>query len=395
MTAKRWIACLLAAVLIVFSGCAPHAPTQDLSEQSSPTTQPSYNPAVGQVRVYTCDPALQAGFTTLAERYYQQTGIRVLVTLAEGSCQEGLAQALASEEAPTLFCLHSQQDLERWSDSLYDLTGTSVLDKLVSPDFAMEQAGKILALTAHTQGYGLIYNASLLARAGFTRSDITDFTQLQLVSQYITSQDMGFAAFAAPALEAASHKGTACLLSGIGAAPGDLRTFWDLYIENGSSQEQGLASLLDTESVFCLGGSWDHGTLEPLGSSSLDILPAYTPSGGSLGYTVELCWGINGKTAKIDLQRTLEFLNWLVTAQETDTPVDALGLFAPFTDAKSYANPLEKKLREYMTTEPICVRWQCCGGLDDQALQAFRQALAQYTADPTQENWEAVVEILP
>ncbi len=398
MTWKRWTACVLAAVFLVLSGCAPQAdPSQSQSQdqnQSQQTTAPSYNPAVGQVRIYTCDPALQEGFTALAEQYYQETGIPVVVTLAQGSCQESLQQALSGQEAPTLFCLHSAQAVSQLADSLYDLSGTLAHTQLISPDFAVTQEDKVLALAADTQGYGLIYNAGLLARAGFTRSDITDFSQLQLVSQHITTQDLGFGAFAPPDLTAASHKGAACLLSGIGETADGLQAFWDLYIQNGGGTAQGLTALVESESIFYLGGTWDHESLESLGSSNLDILPAYTPDGGSLGYTVELCWAVNGKTANVDRERTLEFLNWLVTAQKEGAPVDTLGLFAPFQDAVSYEDPLEKKLREYMATEPIYVRWQCCEALGAEGLSSLNETLAQYAADPTPENWALVTALL-
>ncbi len=391
MRMKRWIACCMAAVLLCLSGCS--APQESSSGDRS--TAPSYNPAVGQVRIFTCSKELEQAFKTVAVRFEKETGIHVVVSFAEDHSQ-GLQQAMDAENAPTLFCLHSQVDMEAWQESLYNLEGAEVLGKLADEAFALTLGDRKLAIAAHTQGYGLVYNASLLARVGFTRSDITSFTQLQQVSQYITQQDVAFSAFAAPDLTAAGHKDMACLLSGIGQTTEDLKAFWDLYIQNGHGDARGLAAFLDGNSVFCLGGTWDHQALQALGSTSLDILPAFTPAGGSLCYTVELGWGVNAAASKMDIQRTLEFLSWMATAGlDAPAPVDSLGLFAPFADAVSYENALEKKLREYMMGEAVAVTWHCCcGGLEEAALQSLNDALAAYTLEPTQENWDAAAALL-
>lgn len=389
MTMKRWIACCMAAVLLCLSGCS--APQE--SSSAGQSTAPSYNPAVGQVRIFTCSRELERAFGTLAAQYEKETGIHVSVRFAADH-QQGLEEAMAAgqavENTPTLFCLHSRRDVEAWQESLYDLAGSQVVENLVNEAFALTLGDRKVAVAAHIQGCGLVYNAGLLARSGFTRSDITGFDQLQQVSQYITQQDMGFSAFAVPDWTAAEHRGVACLFSGIGQTTEDRRAFWDLYIQNGYGEARGQAAFLAGDSVFCLGGTWEYEALQALGSTSLDILPAFTPSGGSLRYIVELGWGVNASAPKMDIQRTLEFLSWMTKAgSQTPAPVDTLGLFAPFADAVSYENALEKKLRAYLTEEAVSVSWRCCE-LEDEALQALSDALEAYTLEPDQEKWDAV-----
>ncbi len=375
----------LVLLLGLLTGCAP-------APESSGGSGFSYNPAVGKVTVYTCDPQLYRAFSALGQRYTQATGIYVnVLTAASGDCQTDLDELMDSENAPTIFCIHDQQQLGKWSGQLLDLSDSAVVKALCSPAFGLQWQGKTLAVTADTQAYGLVYNAALLARAGFTRSDIRNFTDLQMVSQYITDRSLGYSAFAAPDLTSNAHLSMACLLAGIAGSPESLRSFWDLYIRNEHSEAKGLAAFLESGSVFCLGGTWEYDAFASLGSGNLDIMPAYTADGGGLRYLARLCWGVNAEAPSLDAQQALTFLEWLVTAgQDSPAPVEELGLFAPFRDAVSYANPLEKRLRAYMLEEPAAVSWRCCPALTEEALARLSAALEQYRADPTDENWGAV-----
>ncbi len=362
------------------------------STQSTLSTSGGTRPARGSVQLYTCDPALASVFTSLAEAYTKQTGIQVtVITGSADSCGSDLEKAMASEAAPTLFCLHSREDMEKWQDSLYDLTGSALLEKLWSPDFALGADGKKLAITVDLEGSGLIYNATLMAQAGFTRSDIQDLADLEMVAQFITGKDLGYAAFSAIDLSATDHGSMACLLAGMLPTADALRSFWDLYLANSQRSGKSLDSFLAEDAVFYLGSTRDYEQVSGLGVSNLDILPAYSSAGSGLSCVSTLCWGVSSQAATQDIQQTLAFLDWLVTAtEEGPAPIDGLGLLSPFRDAAAYSNLLEKKLRTYLSTEPATVSWDCCGSLSEDSLSALAAALATYSDDPTDENWQAV-----
>ncbi len=388
--------CLLLILVISLCLTAPKAPGPTEPVDRPPNSSGSENIKKATVRIFTCDQELYLTFAQLAEEYSAQTGIQVNVMLAGADdCQSALETAMDREDAPTILCLHSQEDVDKWKDSLYDLAGSALLEQLYAGEFALGVDGKLLAITADTQGYGLIYNASLLAMAGFTRSDITDFAALETVTQFIDKKDLEFSAFAAPDFSDASHKGLACLLAGLHRDPAQLRSFLSLYPNQNGAAGEDLQKFLEEKSVFYVGGSWDYEKVAALGSHNLDIMPAYSENAGTMHYISTLCWGINGSLPQNCVQDSLDFLLWLVSAGEDGpAPVDQLELLAPFKGAAYYADPLEKKLRGYMETEPVQVAWDHCRKLSDQKLQELCQSFTAYIAKPDEETWQQVLDAL-
>ncbi len=405
---KRLFCISLGLMLLFLSGCNPAPDSTAGSSASVPsgnsgTTTPTVIPPYttippeerGTVRIYTCDATLYRHYLALADAYTAQNDVEVTVVLGEGDCREALAAEMGSENAPTLLCLHSAEDLTYWQDSLYDLTGAAVISELYSLDFVKRAEDKILAVAADVQGYGLIYNASLLAQAGFTRSDITDFAYLELVCQRISKQKPGFSAFSGLDFSNAVHRDTACMLSGIAGDGEHLKRFLDLYLAHDKESSDPLQQFLDEKSLFYVGGTWDYEAVAALGDNKLELLPAYCTHGGSLKCITELCWGVNSRASDRDIRQTLDFMRWMVMArQDGPAPVDTLGFLAPYRGAGFYANKLEEKLRTYMSQEAVSVDWNCCNSMGQQQLQALNDALALYSKNSTVENWETVENIL-
>ncbi len=378
----------LLVILTVAQPKQPDTPTQ-------PSTQGPHDtrPPEGSVRIHTCDAALGEVFTALAREYTDLTGTDVQVYVARQSCAASLEAMENSGTLPTLFCLHSQADFDRWKGSLYDLTGSGVTELLSSGDFALGADGQLLAIATDVQAYGLICNARLLAHSGFTREDIHSFAELQTISRHITALAQSYAAFSSADLSDDVLTG---LLTQLLPRETDLRSFWDLYIANSTgTTPAALEDFLSEKSVFYVGSTAEYDRIESLLQPDLDILPVFTEAGGSLQYRVSLAWGIHKGAAAADISRTLEFLQWLGTPGEDGTvPVERLGLLTPFRAATGYANQLEKKLRGYMLTEQASLFWQDSHLLPAETLTLLGQALSDYRADPGEESWQAVKALL-
>lgn len=364
----------------------------------SHTTFPTVPQGPGVVTLYTCDPALYQVYTELAAEYAARTDTQVYVLEpGTGSCQETLAQYLESENPPTIFCLHSQADVDRFRDRLYDLTGSFIAQQLYSEEFALHIDGKILGVAADTEGFGLIYNASLLGRAGYSRTDITDYAALENLVKHISANrsELGFDSFGKMDFSNVAHEGLACLLSMLYADVVELRSFVDLYSSGAAKSGDALEQFLTQKTVFYLGSNEDYDKVAQLGVPNLDILPAYGPNGGSLQYVCDHYWALNGTAASADIAGSLRFMRWLVTAsQENAAPVDRLGLLSPYQGAAYYHDNLDKKLREYMATETVQVSWERCVNVAQEDLEALSRALTDYIEHPTDENWLTVAQLL-
>lgn len=373
-----------------------------------PTTAPvppttTLPPRLGQVRLYTCDTSLLEAYALIAVRYYNTTGIAViLMAPAEGeTCAEALARYMASDMPPTVFCVHEETTLQQYAHKMYDLKGTAVAGKLYSEDFGMYSGEKLLALPVDVDWFGYVYNTALLgdvsfSRKDFFRKDMTSYNSMAYIRKYITSQKstLGAYPFGKPDLSNTADTGLAAMLGKVFTDPDQLRSFLDLYVSNSRSTTDAMASFKDGKIVFYAGTTACFDDALTLGIDKLELLPAFAQGSSAMHYTCDHFWAVGVAEYAPDLAETLTFLNWMVTAEEdVSAPIDALGLLSPFRDAAAADNALEKLLRQYMAQEPARLLWnESCVTSEDFA--AFCAALNAYYLKPNDTNWAAVEALM-
>lgn len=360
--------------------------TQDQSRSETETharipTEPEVKTA--QVRILNQDAGLQAAWEKIAAEYTKSTGVTVTVISADDT----------DKAQPTLFTLSGEEELAQWQDQCLDLSGSAAYAQLASMDLVLRTDEKVCGIAQDVDGFGLIYNSSLLARAGYTRADINSIDSLKAVAQLITanSKELGFSAFTHPALKASVARR-------LSSVPGNVREFWNLYITNVSgnagnaSAANSLQELLDGKAVFYIAGIRDYGKLASLGDHQLGILPLYI--GRENEENQGLCvaatgyWCVRNDAPEEDIQATLDFLSYLVQPDEDGkVPVDALGLLAPYRQATSANNVLEAALRSDLATGKKCL---ICKSVSSTP-KGLADALAAYAAAPTDENWNEVI----
>jgi raffinose/stachyose/melibiose transport system substrate-binding protein len=350
------------------------------------------------VRLYVCDDTLLEVYQKLATDYYDATGVAViLLTPGEGeSCQEALERYMASEAQPTMFCLHQEQSLQQYAHLLYDLTDTQAAGQLYSSGFGMHYGEKLLALPVAVEWFGYIYNAELLGKAftreDFYRKDITGYNSMAYIAQHLTS--IKLSPFGKPDLADTSAAGLAALLSTVFQNPEQLRSFVDLYVSNSQVAGDPLTAFKNGKSVFYAGTTADFAEALSLGIENVDLLPAFAKGSNAMQYTCASFLAVKSTGYDPDIQVTLAFLRWLVTARQGGgAPIDELGLLSPYKSATVAHNALEKLLRKYMAEEPARVAW-AADGLTGEEMKDFCAALAAYCANPSDAAWDKVAQIL-
>ena len=366
----------LGLLLYSFSGSQPSKPTESTTLPTDETEPPTLPPA-GQVRFVCHDPDLQPVWEQLAAEFTKQTGLQMTVT--------------ANADTATLFTLTEEDDLTQWAPLCADLSCTDAYSQLASWDLVLQRDGKVCGIPADVECFGLVYNGALLAQAGYTNADINSFADLQRVVRSITANraQLGFAAFAAPDLTG-SFVGH---LSGLGA---DLRPFWDLYIQNTNltTQTNSLNDLLSGKAVFYPAATGDYEAIATLGDHQLEILPLYTggenQENGILHVEVKRYFCVRADAAPEDQEAALTFLRYLVHPREDGTvPIDDLGLLAPYRQATFAGNKLEASFRAELASGRACKN---CAAMTPK--EGLAQALADYAAAPTDDNWAKVLELL-
>lgn len=351
------------------------------------------------MRLYTCDAEKAEVYVELAVQYYKSTGIEViLLTPAEGeTCDQALQRYMQSETAPTMFCLHQQQTLEAYAGQLYDLSGTKAAEQLYSAGFGMYYEEKLLALPVAVDWFGYIYNASRLKDGAFTRDDfyrkdMSAYDSMEYIAKYLTSAKI--TPFGKPDFSDTSDAGLAALLSTVMQDPDQMRSFIDLYTKNSLSTTDALNAFKSSKIVFYAATTASFDEALTLGIDKLELLPAFTDGSDAMHYTCDYFWVVNGQGYDPDIQETVAFLNWMVTADQKDgAPIDRFGLLSPYKSATVAHNALEKLLRTYMAEEPAKLVFNnSC--VPQEKFADFCAALATYYAKPNDTNWEAVVALM-
>lgn len=355
-------------------------PTSEPTEAEE-TTQP---PPVGQVRFVNEDPSMQGAWEALAAEFTKQTGFAVTVI--------GDGVDPATVDAPTLFTLTDGDDLSRWEPVCLDLSCTEGYSQLASWDLALRIGGKVCGIPLESQAFGLVYNTALLAQAGYTRADISNFADLKTVVQAITAnrEELGAAAFAAmniPNDDIVAHF--------VGLS-GDPRDFWDLYMQNSTqiTRGDGLSDFLSGKAVFYPASTGDYEKLSAMEDHKLGFLPLYSggenAENGILHMEARRYFCVRADAEQQDVDAALAFLSYLVHPREDGTvPLDDLGIFAPYRQTTYAGNKLEALLREELASGRAC---RNCASIA--VPNGLILALATYTAEPTDENWAKVMELM-
>lgn len=349
-----------------------------LSRPETPSTTTTA-PLPGQVRFINRDPELQQAWEEIAADYTEKTGTVVQI----------IPEDEAAGITPTLFTVADETELASYKDVCLDLAGTRATHHL-NWSLTLYAGKKMCGLPAQAEGYGLIYNATLLRQAGQTPSDITSFAKLQEVARHISSTgNLHFSPFASIDTNSSALSLLACM-------PGNIRPFWDLYISNaagGGLRTDATQEILDGSAVFCIGSTTEYGLFSTMSEENLNILPLYigmeNEAQQGLCVRVENYWCVRNDVSSQDIEATLDFVDYLLHPVDGVPPVDRLEIFTPYTTATYYASPLEKTLREHISAGKNVVVFSQLS-----APEGLAEALKTYAADPTDENWSAVESIL-
>ena len=399
------------------------APAASAPAASAPATE------TGSVYYLNFKPEADQAWQDLAAKYTAETGVEVkVVTAAGGNYSDTLTAEMAKDAAPTLFQCGNMQGLKDWGDYCIDFTGTKVLDEMTTSDFNLvDEAGAVKAIGYCYEAFGIIVNTALLEQAGYTLADITNFETLKAVAEDIhaRSAELGFDAFSSAGLDGSSswrfsgHLANMPLFyefrdDGVTAQPATItgayldnyRNIWDLYINNASIATTSLPTATgdmssgefkEGKAVFYQNGTWEFAGLVEAGipAENLAMIPIYCGVEGEeaagLACGTENCWAVNAKASQADIDATLDFIYWVVTSEEgTQMMAKEFGPI-PFKNAAQSENVFFNNANEYMANGNYTVTWAFNHTPNVDSWRAtVVTALATYSADPTDANWDAV-----
>ena len=421
---------LLLTLAMTLSLAACGAKKEEAPAASAPAASAPAATEAGSVYYLNFKPEADQAWQDLAKLYTEKTGVEVkVVTAAGGNYSDTLTAEMAKDAAPTLFQCGNAQGLLDWNDYCIDFTGTAVQDEMTTSDFNLtDETGAVKCIGYCYEAFGIIVNVELLEKAGHTLDEITNFETLKAVAEDIhaRSAELGFDAFSSAGLDGSSswrfsgHLANMPLYyefrdDGVTAQPATItgayldnyRNIWDLYINNSSiattslptaTGDMSTGEFKEGKAVFYQNGTWEYAGLVEAGMNpeKLAMIPIYCGVEGEeqagLACGTENCWAVNAKASEADIQATLDFIYWVVTSDEgTQMMAEQFGPI-PFKNAKESTNVFFNDANAYMADGKYTVTWAFNHTPNVDSWRAtVVSALAAYSADQSDANWDAVV----
>lgn len=167
---KKWLMLTLSAVLLVVlaAGCGAKTDTTKEGAGTDTTKQPAKDVTI---KVFQFKVEIADALNKMAEEYEKETGVKVIVETHGGGEDYGalLKAEFASGSEPEIFNSGGFSAIQPYADRAEDLSGEPWVANLLEATKApITMDGKLVGMPMNTEGYGLIYNKDLFAKAGIT-----------------------------------------------------------------------------------------------------------------------------------------------------------------------------------------------------------------------------------
>lgn len=347
----------------------------------------------GQVYWLNFKPEADEALQQIAKDYTDETGVTVkVVTAASGNYESTLTAEMDKSDAPTLFVVGNQAAVKTWGDYCIDLKGTDIYNELTTDDFTLYDAdGRAVSIGYCYESFGIITNKKLLAEAGYSLDDITDFASLKTVADDIHARadELGFDAFTSSGMDDSSSwrftghlanmplyyeeqadNWTECPAEIKGTYLDLYKNIWDLYITDSAVEPSTLATggydaeaeFKNGEAVFYQNGTWEYDAVsESWADEDLAMIPIYCGAEGEenagLCSGTENCWAVNKNASEADINATIDFMTWLVTSEKGTKMMSEQFGEIPYKNAAPNGNVFFQDSAKYIEEGKYVVDW--------------------------------------
>lgn len=384
---KRMSVCLLAFTALLLTGC-------HTKKEQTEIYFLSWKPETAQV------------WRNIAQDYEKETGVKLKVlTSPNGAYERVLSAEIAKRDMPTFFQVSGRAECERMKDIFVDLKDTNLYEWLLEKDMAITRDGEVHGVPAVVEGYGIIYNQSIINKY-FALSDRE--TQYQSMEQVNSLQAL------TEVVEDMTRRKSELGIDGVFAStsfkPGEdwrwhshlmnmpfyyefkdigeyspneiqfsyaqnVKGLFDLYLNNSVAGVKYLNSITVEQSIneFATGsaamiqnGNWAWNQIAAVSGNvvkeeDIRFLPLYigTPGEEKQGICVgtENYFCVNSLATEEQQKASIEFLEWLYSSDTGKKYVtEVLGFISPYSTFgidETPNNPLAKEVSRYMNMDGV------------------------------------------
>lgn len=328
---KKYFGILAATALLAAAvGCGSSTGNDSESGTSADGTEKLKKISIFQSKVEIAEP-LEA----LTKKYKEETGNEVEVWGAAGDAYATQLQAkLTANQGPTIFSVAPGSEAEKFKSYYYDMSNEPYV-QYIAPNMALEIDGKVVGVPYGVEGFGLVYNKSLVDPANVKDLDSFTKTLEQLKAEGVNGLSLSQEAY--------------FLIGHLLNTPFALQPDPQAFIEQLNKGEvkmadtkefQEFAKFLDAIKAntknplevkydtqmgdFATGktamvhqGNWSYTMLADYGDLGFEIgmMPFPLAGNDKLAVGQASSWVINGKADPEEIKAASAFLNWLFTSE--------------------------------------------------------------------------------
>jgi len=332
---------LLVALAMVFvlaaCGGKKDSSSSPSPSASSPSSAPS-SPApekLKKISIFQSKVEISEQLEALVKKYKEETGNEVEVWGTVGDAYVTQLQAkLTANEGATIFSIGTGAEAEKFKSYYYDLSNEPYVQH-IAPNMALQIDGKIVGVPYGVEGFGLVYNKSLVDPKDV--SDLASFTQ---TLEKLKAEGKNGLSLSQEAYFLIGH-----IINTPFALQPDPRAFIEKLnkgeVKMAETKEfQEFAQFMeairahtknplevkyDTQmGDFATGktamvhqGNWSYGMLVDFGDLGFEIgmMPFPLAGNDKLAVGVASNWVINNKADPEEIKAASAFLNWLFTSE--------------------------------------------------------------------------------
>ncbi len=351
----------------------------------------------------------------MAKEYTELTGVKVEVLGAVGDgFQDVLLGKLTSGQGPTIFSCAPGASLEKLNSYLYDLTDQPYVAD-IADGLALTMDGKVLGVPYGVEGYGLLYNKTLVDPAKMTDYDTfanlaaeikatgIDFVELSDKSYFLIAHilNIPFAVQEDPnAFLAQVNKGEVKLADT--PAFQEWAKMMDVIRANsgnpmGITYDDQIANFATGKTAMIHQGNWAYGMFADYGVTfDMSMAPLPLLGNDKLAVGMPNAWVINKDRDQAEIDEALKFFEWMFTSERGHAYIAKEFGFIPALKSVQVTdlNPLSAAVHDYTVSGKTLSwtfrDWPNASGLINNQLFPVAQ---KFFADPTMTGEQFLQEL--
>lgn len=348
---KRFLLLIVAslALSLVLAGCGNSGSNGNSSKSSAPVT----------ISIFQSKVEISKQLDALAKIYTKQTGVKVDVWGTTGdSYAQQLQTKLASNQGPTIMSIPpgtlQGSEADKLKSYLYDMSNQSYV-KDIAPNMALKINGKVVGVPYDVEGFGLVYNKSLIDPKNVTDYNSFVNTLKQMKAKGINGLGLSQEAYflighiinTPFALQPNPDQFIQQLNAGQVSMAGN-KTFQDFakymvairqYTKNPLkvTYDQEIGDFANGKDAMIHQGNWAYPMFKTYTMNfKMGMMPFPLDGNNKLAVGVSNNWSINKNASPAQIKAANDFLNWLFTSKTgKDYIVNKFGFIPAMTNIKA------------------------------------------------------------